>query len=634
MVPIYLLNGTMRARLIAISGPFQGSIYELNENESQIGRAVECQVCLSDAEISRRHCVIRLNQGRYELEDLGSRNGVYVNGLLAKHQPLRAGDLVRLGRSVFTFDQGQTTGADRIQFDETVTMLGTVELSSTSIPDQDLRLILDVSAVLKEMRKFSSEANSRYAVACRILEVVLRAIPADYGAVLLDPEGPDESIVQIPGSGSGGSGSGSGVPLSRSIVRKVIEEKVAVLLTDPGEISSESLSGLQLRNILAAPLEVRDALRGEPESGISGILYLAVTGAKSRYNRRHLELLAAIAEIASTALENLSYVEGLHAENRRLVEESQIQHDMVGRSAGMQKLFTAISRVAQTNSTVLILGESGTGKELVARAVHRNSPRSGGPFVAVNCAAFVETLLESELFGHERGAFTDAKVQKRGKLELGEGGTVFLDEIGEMPATLQAKLLRVLQQREFERVGGTKTLKLDIRVIAATNRDIEQEVRAGRFREDLYFRLNVISLRTPPLRDRKEDIMALATFFIDRYSERCNRKVTGVSPKAQRLLLSYNWPGNVRELENAMERAVAMGLGEIILPEDLPESLHDNPVVSSEKGLHAAVHEAKRKIVSEALAQTNGNFVRAAQILDVHPNYLHRLVNNLGLRES
>ncbi|MCC7156842.1 MAG: sigma 54-interacting transcriptional regulator [Bryobacterales bacterium] len=625
----------MPARLLAISGPFQGATYELSGAETVIGRLGECQVSLPDAEISKRHCSVTQVDGKYEMRDLGSLNGVYVNGILAKHHVLKAGDLIRLGRSVFSFDLGSLTQtAERVRFDDTVMMSGTVELSSSDIPDRDLRLLLDVSAVLKEMRALTSAANASQAVAARILEVVLRAIPADYGAVLIDPEGPNETITQIQGSSRGSSM--SGVPLSRSIVRKVIAEKVAVLLTDSGELTSESIVGLQLRNILAAPLHVRDPFQTAPQAPITGLIYLALTGGAARYNRRHLELLASIAEIASTALENLGYVEWLHAENRRLAEENQLQHDMVGRSPAMQTLYNQISRVAATNSTVLLQGESGTGKELVARAIHRNSPRANGPFVAVNCAAIQETLLESELFGHEKGAFTDAKVQKRGKLEVAEGGTVFLDEIGEMPLSIQAKLLRVLQQREFERVGGTKTLKLDIRVIAATNRNLDQEVKSGRFREDLYFRLNVISLRTPPLRDRREDILALSQHFAAKYGESCNRAITAIAPKAQRLLLHYSWPGNVRELENAIERAVVMGSGDIILPEDLPEALFETSTETEtpDKGLHTAVQDAKRRIVSEALAQTGGNFVKAAQILDVHPNYLHRLVNNLGLRES
>src|SRR5262249_22297046 len=232
--------------------------------------------------------------------------------------------------------------------------------------------------------------------------------------------------------------------------------------------------------------------------------------------------------------------------------------DMVGASAGMREVYKFIAKAAPTNSTVLIRGESGTGKELAARAIHLNSPRAKHPFVAINCAALTETLLESELFGHEKGAFTGAVTTKKGKIELAQNGSVFLDEIGEMALPLQAKLLRVLQQHEFERVGGTRTIKADIRLIAATNRNLEQAIKDGDFREDLYYRLNVIRLNMPPLRERREDITPLAIYFAEKYSRQCNRPIKGISPQAQACLFNYDWPGNVREFENAIERAIVL----------------------------------------------------------------------------
>jgi transcriptional regulator with GAF, ATPase, and Fis domain len=246
---------------------------------------------------------------------------------------------------------------------------------------------------------------------------------------------------------------------------------------------------------------------------------------------------------------------------------------IVGSSAAVLKLLELIARVAPQEATVLILGESGTGKELVARAIHAQSARRSGPFVAINCAALTESLLESELFGHEKGAFTGAAAQKKGKLELADGGTVFLDEIGEMAAVLQAKMLRVLQQREFERVGGTKTLPLDVRLIAATNRDLGAEAARGAFRTDLYHRLNVIALHMPPLRERREDIVPLARHFLELAAVRCGRRVDGFSAEAEQALQSYAWPGNVRELENAVERAVVLGETEQVLVDDLPETV-------------------------------------------------------------
>ena len=255
---------------------------------------------------------------------------------------------------------------------------------------------------------------------------------------------------------------------------------------------------------------------------------------------------------------------------------------------------------------------------------------------AINCAELAETLLESELFGHEKGAFTGAIVQKKGKLEIAEGGTVFLDEIGELAPSLQAKMLRVLQEREFERVGGTRTIKLNVRLIAATNRDLEEEVKKGRFREDLYYRLNVVSLRMPALRERREDISLLASYFAAKYGKRSGRTVVGISPRARAAMLNYEWPGNVRELENAIERAVVLGSSDLILPEDLPETVLEKaaPAGAPPEAFHDAVRESKKQLIISAVEQAGGNYTEAAKLLGVHPNYLHRLVRNLDLREE
>ena len=337
--------------------------------------------------------------------------------------------------------------------------------------------------------------------------------------------------------------------------------------------------------------------------------------------------------MAALAIENASHLGQLGDENRRLQQELNIQHSMVGESENMSEVYKFVSRVAPRESTVLIQGESGTGKELVARAIHSNSARANRPFVAINCAAIVDTLLESELFGHEKGAFTGAVAQKKGKLETAEGGTVFLDEVGELAAPLQAKLLRVLQEREFERVGGTRPVKLDIRLITATNVDLNEASRNGKFRQDLYYRLNVVSIVVPPLRERKEDIPLLAAYFADRYSEKVNRRVVGISPKARACLVRYGWPGNVRELENAIERAIVLGSTELILPEDLPDSVLEETGSSGEPvtALHDGIREAKKKLIEQAIDQADGNYTEAAGILGVHPNHLFRLIRTLNL---
>ncbi len=314
--------------------------------------------------------------------------------------------------------------------------------------------------------------------------------------------------------------------------------------------------------------------------------------------------------------------------------ESDAADGIVGSSAAIREVLELVQRVGPTTSTVLIHGETGTGKELVARAIHRHSSRAAQPFVAINCAAITESLLESELFGHTKGAFTGATAQKKGKIESAEGGTLFLDEISELAPGMQAKLLRVLQEREIEPVGGTHSIKVDVRILAATNRDLEDEVRAGRFREDLYFRLNVLSIATPPLRERREDLPVLAKSFVLKVSKKYNVAPKALSAQVQALLMVYDWPGNVRELENAMERAVVLGRADEILPEDLPRCIAEPRAPASETKYHGAIQHSKRQLIVRALGQANGHYVEAARILGLHPNSLLRLIRNLGLKAA
>ena len=337
---------------------------------------------------------------------------------------------------------------------------------------------------------------------------------------------------------------------------------------------------------------------------------------------------------ASIAVENATQMEWLESENRRLQSDIDIEHNMVGEGPRMRAVYQFIAKVAPVDSTVLIRGESGTGKELVASAIHANSPRSGKPFVAINCAALTETLLESELFGHERGAFTGAIAQKKGRLEVADGGTVFLDEVGELAPALQAKILRVLQERRFERVGGTRSINIDIRLIAATNRDLEKAIQAGTFRQDLFYRLNVLTVTMPPLRERREDIPLLAGYFAMRSGKKSARSVKGISLEARKCIVNYDWPGNVRELENAIERAIVLGTTELIMPEDLPDVLLERQPIEGVQitQYHRIVKETKRRLVLEALEQTAGSYTEAAQLLGVHPNNLHRLIRNLDLK--
>jgi two-component system NtrC family response regulator len=323
-------------------------------------------------------------------------------------------------------------------------------------------------------------------------------------------------------------------------------------------------------------------------------------------------------------------------QNRMLLQDLDKKYgapNIVGESQPMREILALVKRVATSRATVLISGESGTGKELVARAIHQQSPRAGKTFVSVNCAALTETLLESELFGHERGAFTHAVSMRKGRFELADGGTLFLDEVAEMSPALQVKLLRVLQEMEFERVGGNKTIKVDVRVVAATNRELKEEVEDGRFREDLYYRLNVVHLHIPPLRERQEDIPPLATHFLKKYAQENARGEVHLSPESMKLLLQYSWPGNVRELENVMERAVILCIQNLITASDLPGELAGEPRGESSRlnidrfiplqtPLPEALEQIEEQMIRRALEQSGQVQVRAAEILGITKSLL------------
>jgi transcriptional regulator with GAF, ATPase, and Fis domain len=307
-------------------------------------------------------------------------------------------------------------------------------------------------------------------------------------------------------------------------------------------------------------------------------------------------------------------------------------HDMIGSSPAMRAVYSRIQKIASADCTVLIHGETGTGKELAARAIHQSSSRAAGPFVAVNCAALTDSLLESELFGHERGAFTGAVALKKGKLELAHGGALLLDEIGELAPALQAKLLRALQYREFERVGGTRTIRVDVRLLAATNRDLSDAVETGGFRPDLWYRLNVVSLTMPSLRARRSDIPLLASHFARKHGR---GRIIEISREALESLCAYDWPGNVRELENAIESAVVLGSAHMIAKDDLPRTIVERAPIKAgaPAPYHRHVLDAKRQLILDAIEQSGGRFNAAARLLGLNPTYLHRLVRNLNLRD-
>jgi two-component system, NtrC family, response regulator len=341
----------------------------------------------------------------------------------------------------------------------------------------------------------------------------------------------------------------------------------------------------------------------------------------------HLETLKLI-------LQRAAYVHQLEQENRRLQQQA-IQdgfQGIIGTSGLMDRLFDTIRRVAASDLAVLVVGESGTGKELVARAIHTQSGRKDGPFVAINCGAIPETLLESELFGHEKGSFTGAHVQRKGRIEMAQGGTLFLDEIGELPLPLQVKLLRFLQEQKIERIGGRESIPLDARVVAATNVNLTEALEQGTFRKDLFYRLSVVQIEVPPLRERDEDAVYLAQAFLSRYRDQLNDRVTALSDEAREAIRAYHWPGNVRELENRIKRAVVMAHGTTLQPGDL--ELSEAPAPAPYLTLREARSQFEKNLIRQALARTNGNVTRAAEELGISRQALHESMHKYGLDKS
>jgi len=323
---------------------------------------------------------------------------------------------------------------------------------------------------------------------------------------------------------------------------------------------------------------------------------------------------------------------GENRELRAALEERHRVEGIIGDSGRMQEVLSLVRRVAPSDATVLIRGESGTGKELIARAIHHASPRAAGPLVAVNCAALPEGLLESELFGHEKGAFTGAAASRKGRFELADGGSIFLDEIGDLPLHLQVKLLRVLQERQFERVGGTRTIPVNVRVLAATHRNLEALVREGRFRDDLYYRINVVTLLLPPLRERREDLPPLIEHFLTRFAGKNGKTIRGLTREARDALLRYDYPGNVRELENLIERAVVLTRDEVIGKSDLPLTLDEQTAESdAPAGLVAAVEGLERRMIRDALSRAGGVQTRAAELLGISERVLRYKLSKYGL---
>lgn len=634
----------MGSRLIAITGALKGTVFALTEKESSVGREASNSITLSDPSVSRRHCLIKERAGKFEITDLNSFNGTFVNGVPIEQHPLEHGDQIAVGDILLLFlldeeidlpdpyvvqlDEADlvTRSTIRLQREDALYLSPErvlAALPATARIGRDLNALLKISTIVNSIRNLKQLQQ-------QLLAAIFEVLPARRGVILLVGKNPDE-VISLFGCDKA-TQTEQPISVSRTVTSLVMREGAAILSNDICESAAlaqaESLVAFNVKSVLCVPLIFFDT--------VIGVIYLDSNDALSRFDERHLQLMTAISVIAAVALENAMHVEWLEKENRQLQSEIHIKHNMIGDSSAMREVYQFIARIAPTQSKVLIRGESGTGKELAAQAIHLNSSRADKPFIAINCAALADALIESELFGHEKGAFTSASAQKKGLLEIASGGTLFLDEIGELALALQAKLLRVLEEGEFKRVGGTQTHKVNVRLLAATNKNLEEATRQGTFRKDLYYRLNVVSIEMPPLRERGRDISLLANYFVMKYSGEHQRKVVGISPEARNYLMNYLWPGNVRELKNVIERAVILSTTDLLTAELLPAILQEKAPPANQRvaKLYDAVKETKKQLVLDALEQTGGNYTEAAKLLGVHPNNLHRLIRNMNLKAA
>jgi Nif-specific regulatory protein len=450
----------------------------------------------------------------------------------------------------------------------------------------------------------------------QVLDIALTHLQAERGFLILIGGHSTQPFEVMAARNFTGEHSPSLFAASSSVLSKVLSTGESVLafdaMADEEFQASRSVIAQKIRSVICVPLRVSDA--------VTGAVYLDSTRARGKFNEQTLRFLTVFGHLAAIAIENARRYDSLKLENERLRSEAPhalLFKALIGKSRAWQSVLDTIRQVARTDVSVLLTGESGTGKELVARAIHENSTRSGKPFVVVNCAAIPDQLLESELFGHRRGAFTGAHADARGLVEVASGGTLFLDEIPELPLPLQTKILRLLQEREIRRVGDTSSRRIDVRILAATNRNLEAEIGAGRFREDLFYRLNVVNILLPPLRNRRDDIPLLSAHFLKAAAAAHRRPVEGFAPAAMRAILDYPWPGNVRELQNVIERAVVLSRSPLIAPDDLrlPEG---HPA-----GAGPTLETVVREFVDRTLREMDGNRRRTAEKLGVSLRWLH-----------
>ena len=600
-------------------------LFSVHKPVTTIGKALGNDLAIAGAGVVDHHAQIVFDSRDFMIEELDRESDITINGKKKRRARLVHGDRVQLGNVELSFSMFAEAPAPAAD-----------DSADRPNPSQGQKGVSNELAGVRKLFAFSEKLINRRSVD-ELLEAMLDDVidltHADKGFLLLI-----EGAEAVPEKGEPGKGppekrlavrasrnvrkeaiTGTQGAISDSIVRQVIDSARPVIVSDAladthfGQ--SESVIAMKLSSVMCAPL----LSQGE----VIGALYVGNDKIKHLFERTQLDLLSIFASQASLILQNAMLLSALRADKAKLVAELHDKKfgEIIGSCPSMMEVFRKLQKVATTDISVLITGETGTGKELIAKEVHRRSPRDGGPFVTINCGAIPENLIESELFGHVRGAFTGAVASRPGKFQVADKGTLFLDEIGELPLNLQVKLLRALQERVVFRVGDSKPEKVDIRIIAATNRNLEEEIRVGNFREDLYYRLNVVNLWLPPLRERGDDVLIIAKVLISKYADELGSSVRGFSPAALASIKKYTWPGNIRQLENRIKKALVLCDQALLSPEDLDLGPGAETAIMP---LEKAKEDFQRRYVLDVLERNNGNRTQTARDLGVDPRTIFR----------
>lgn len=609
-----------------------------------LGRANTNRIVLKDELASRDHAEVYFAEDRWRLRDLKSLNGTRINNeALDSEWELSPLDEFQIGKTryIFVNEIAELPQVAMPSIQDTVSIKKRLSNSRFLTPNPDelpedtkegpnrLSLGRDLMQLYRLSLAMGSASNY-HELAEVVLDGLLAAVHAEVGAILTIKEGREMEITSVRPDGPAKRVYS---PVSEFVTHEVMSGREAILAEDVARnrylSQRDSITQLGATSLICAPVIHQDK--------VLALIHLYCTDPHKSFSNDNLEFTIAVAKHLALVMGQMLRQDSLYAENRSLREQLHVESELVGSSPAIKNILEQVGRVAPTNATVLIRGESGSGKELVARAIHFSSPRKEGPFICLNCAAITETLLESELFGHERGAFTGATEKKIGKFEASDHGTIFLDEIGEMAYNTQAKLLRVLEGHPFERVGGSMPIRVDVRVVAATNQPLEQNIKEGKFRRDLFYRLQVVDILVPPMRERRTDVPILAEHFLKRFARETGRKIRGFTPAALAKMEQYDWPGNVRELRNVVERAVALGRGPHLDVTDILLTSLEMPGATRPNGEafeSLSLEELEKRHILRTLEHTDWNKSQAATILQIERSTLDRKIKSYQLKKE